>query len=65
MAKNWIKDAINPQHKGDFKRKAKSAGMTVSQYANKVTRKGSHASTETKLQAHLAKTLMGFHRKGR
>lgn len=31
--------------------------MSVSEYASKVTKKGSHASTQTKRQANLAKTL--------
>jgi hypothetical protein len=56
MAKgNWINSAIkNP---GSFTRKANNAGMSVSAYANKVTRPGSSASTTTKKQANLAKTL--------
>lgn len=60
MAK-WIKGAI--KHPGAFTKKAKAAGMTVSEYAAKVTKKGSTASTQTKRQANLAKTLKGFHHK--
>lgn len=55
MAKKWIQKAI--KHPGAFRKKAKKAGMSVSQYARKVTRKGSKASTTTKRQANLAKTL--------
>jgi hypothetical protein len=53
--KNWIKGAI--KRPGAFTKKAKAAGMSVSAYANKVTKKGSTASTTTKRQANLAKTL--------
>ena len=52
---NWIKGAI--KHPGAFKKKAKAAGMSTSAYANKVTKKGSKASSTTKRQANLAKTL--------
>ena len=61
-AKNRIKGAI--KHPGAFTRKAKSAGMSVSAYASKVTKPGSKASTQTKRQANLAKTL-GKLRKGK
>lgn len=55
MAKKWIQSAIkNP---GAFTKKAKAAGMSVQEYASKVTKKGSGASTQTKRQANLAKTL--------
>lgn len=54
-AKKWISSAI--RHPGAFTKKAKEAGMSVSEYASKVTKKGSHASTQTKRQANLAKTL--------
>lgn len=40
---------------GEFTRKAKRAGMTVSQYASKVLAPGSKASTKTKRQAVFAK----------
>lgn len=55
MAKNFIQKAI--KHPGAFTRKAKMAGMSVSGYAAKVTAPGSKASTQTKRQANLAKTL--------
>jgi len=59
--KKWIKDAIkNP---GAFTKKAKSAGMSTSAYANKVTKPGSKASTTTKRQANLAKTLSKMKKK--
>jgi len=62
MPKKWIQGAI--KHPGAFTKKAKEAGMSVSEYANKVTAKGSHASTQTKRQANLAKTLKKMHHKG-
>lgn len=52
---NWIAGAI--KRPGAFKAKAKKAGMSTSAYATKVLRKGSKASTRTKRQAALAKTL--------
>ena len=54
--KNWIADATKNAH-GQFREKAKRAGMSTAAYANKVTRKGSKASATTKRQANLAKTL--------
>ena len=55
MAKNFIQGAIkNP---GAFSKKAKNAGMSTAAYANKVTKPSSKASTTTKRQANLAKTL--------
>ena len=62
MAKDWIKGAI--KRPGAFTKKAKDAGMSVSKYANKVLKKGSDASTRTKKQANLAKTLRSFHADG-
>jgi hypothetical protein len=53
---NWIQKATS-KHKGAFKAKAKKAGMGTGAYAAKVTKKGSTASTQTKKQANLAKTL--------
>jgi len=61
MAKNFIAGAI--KHPGAFKAKAKAAGMSTSAYASKVTKKGSKASTQTKRQANLAKTLGKLRRK--
>lgn len=58
---NWISGAI--QHPGAFKRKAKAAGMSVAGYAAKVTKAGSKASTRTKRQATLAKTLASLPKK--
>ena len=58
---NWIAGAI--KRPGAFKAKAKKAGMSVSAYAKKVTKKGSKASTRTKRQAALAKTLRKMHKK--
>ena len=56
MAKaNWIKKAI--KRPGAFTKKARKAGKSVSAYATKVLKKGSKASSRTKRQAALAKTL--------
>lgn len=57
----WIQKAI--KHPGAFTKKAKAAGMSVQAYAAKVTKKGSTASTQTKRQANLAKTLKKIGRK--
>jgi len=59
--KNWIKGAI--KRPGAFTKKAKKAGMSTGAYAKKVTKKGSKASTRTKRQAGLAKTLRKISRK--
>lgn len=55
---NWIAGAI--RRPGAFTAKAKKAGMGVQQYASSVLKEGSHATTQTKRQASLAKTLKGF-----
>ena len=60
MAK-WIQNAI--KRPGAFTKKAKKAGMSVSEYVGKVTKKGSKASTRTKRQANLAKTLKKLRKK--
>jgi hypothetical protein len=52
---DWIKGAV--KRPGAFKAKAKAAGMSTAAYANKVSKPGSSASTQTKRQAALAKTL--------
>jgi hypothetical protein len=57
----WIQGAI--ERPGAFSAKAKAAGMSVQEYANKVTKKSSRASTRTKRQANLAKTLGKMRRK--
>ena len=49
--------------RGAFKAKAKRAGMSTAEYARKVTKPGSKASTRTKRQANLAKTFAKY-RKG-
>lgn len=61
MAEKWIKKAI--KRPGAFKAKAKKAGMSTSAYATKVLKKSSHASSRTKKQAALAKTLGKLRRK--
>jgi len=56
MAKErWIQSAI--KRPGAFKAKAKSAGKSTGAYATQVLKEGSKASTRTKRQAALAKTL--------
>ena len=59
MAKKWIKKAINPAHKGEFRAKAERAGETTREFA------AEHAgdSGKTGKQARLAQTLMGMGRK--
>jgi hypothetical protein len=52
---NWIKGAIG--RPGAFTRKAKAAGKSTSGFASQVLKKSSKASTTTKRQAALAKTL--------
>ena len=59
---DWIQGAI--KRPGAFTKKAKAAGMSVSKYANKVLKEDSDASTRTKRQASLAKTLRSFHADG-
>jgi len=62
MAKvKWIQRAI--KRPGAFRAKAKRAGKSVSAYANQVLAEGSRASTRTKKQAALAKTLKKMRRK--
>lgn len=51
----WIQKEI--KRPGEFTKKAKSVGMSVSEYASKVTKAGSKASSRTKRQGNLAKTL--------
>ena len=57
---NWMKTAV--KRPGAFKAKAKAAGLSVSAYAARATRKGSKASTRTKRQANLAKTFAKYRR---
>ena len=61
--KKWIKKAI--KRPGAFKKKASKAGMSTSAYSTKVLKKGSTASTRTKRQAALAKTLGKMRKKKR
>lgn len=55
MKKQWIQKAI--KRPGAFTAKAKRANMSVREYINAVLSKKSNASTRTKRQALLAKTL--------
>ena len=65
MAKNsggkWIQKAIKKP--GAFTAKAKAAGKSVSAFAKQATKPGSKASTTTKRQANLAKTLSKMRKK--
>lgn len=54
--KNWIQGAI--KRPGALTKKAKAAGMSISQYCAKPG-----LSTRTKRQCALAKTLKGFNRR--
>jgi hypothetical protein len=60
-SKKWIQGAI--KHPGAFTAKAKAAGKSVKGEISSVLKKGSHASSKTKKQAVLAKTLGSFHKK--
>lgn len=55
MAEKWIQGAIT--RPGAFKAKATAAGKSTGAYAKQVLKEGSTASTRTKRQAALAKTL--------
>lgn len=59
--KNFIKDAI--KRPGAFRKKAKQAGKGTQEFANQVLKEGSTASTRTKRQAALAKTLGGLRKR--
>ena len=74
MAKNYTQSRKDGQRKtkwiqgmhideGAFTKKAQAAGMGVQEYAAKVTKPGSKASTKTKRQANLAKTFRKMGRK--
>lgn len=60
MAKKWIQGAV--KHPGALTRKAKGAHMSLSEY---MAHPPKNVSTTTKRQIALAKTLKGFHRKGK
>lgn len=53
--KKWIQSADLKE--GAFTKKAKAKDMTVSEYAKKVLKKDSKATTKTKKQAVLAQTF--------
>ena len=53
--KKWIKDAI--KHPGAFTKKAEEHGMSVSEYAAKVTANPDEYDKTIVRQANLAKTL--------
>ena len=56
----WIKGAI--KHPGSFTKQAKSAGMSVSGFRNKVLSNKSDYSATTVRRANLAKTLSKMHK---
>lgn len=56
MAKHWIQKAI--RRPGALKRKAAAAGKTLADY---IAHPPAHASTRTKRQIALAKTLRKMH----
>ena len=62
MSKHWIQKAVS-KNPGVFRAKAQAAGMSTAAYANKALKKGSTASTRTKRQATLAKTLSGLRKR--
>lgn len=55
--RKWISKAINPAHEGQFSAKAKAAGMSTHEYAEKHKHDGDHVGK----QARLALTLMSMH----
>ncbi len=58
MADNkWMQSAV--KHPGAFRKKAQAAGMSTSEYANKV-KNDPNASTKTKRQAALARTFSKY-----
>ena len=59
--KNWIQRAI--KRPGAFTAKAKKAGKTIAGFATSVLKKSSKASSLTKKQAVLAKTLRKISKK--
>lgn len=54
--KKWIKKAIKPSHKGEFKAKAEAAGETTKEFA----KEKSGAPGKLGKEARLAETLMGM-----
>lgn len=59
--KKWIQGAI--KHPGAFTKKAESAGMSVKEYAAKVTANPDDYDEKTVRQANLAKTLTKLRKK--
>lgn len=54
---------IKPSNRGKFTAKAKKAGMGVQEYAMKVLKKGSKASSSTKKQANFARNASKWKKK--
>ncbi len=63
MAKKWMKEAFKNAH-GQFREKAKKAGMSTKEYAKKEA-SNPKASAKTRKQANLAKTGMKYGGKGK
>lgn len=57
--KGWIKKAVNPAHRGEFKAKAEAAGETTREFA----KEKAGAPGKLGAQARLASTLMGMSKK--
>lgn len=58
--KNWVDEATEGAH-GQFRAKAKRAGMTTAMFARHVKAHPEKFSGVTRKQAALAKTLMAMH----
>lgn len=58
----WIQEATS-KHPGAFSKKAEEAGMTIAQYATKVTANPDEYDPKTVKQANLAKTLTKLRKK--
>ena len=53
MAK-WMQQAVHPERRGEFTRKARAADMSVGEYASAVRSGRVRVSTRTKQQANFA-----------
>ena len=61
MTEKWIQTMH--MKKGAFRAKAQAAGMGTAAFATRALKKTSTASTRTKRQASLAKTLSGLRKR--
>jgi len=66
MARKWMQGVKQEMERrgtvGAFAAQAKRAGMGVLEYARKVLKQGSRASTKTKRRASLARTFARYRR---